>query len=274
MVSNVNSTAITTRGSGMLAVDILDWLVGISTAAAAVGTLAAVVVALYLSTWREHRRRPVLKLALDRNDGFGTGPTGYLGLDSLGDDTPVDPVYLIVSNERRKNTAHDVEVLLLAGPEGRHRLIDHRPLPWVVASPSGSEYVTRISVPPGVARKVVLMHVGPPQALKSFLSRQPGWAGRPRPDWLGEVFAVFATYPTEDDVNSLNEDSHHQLRFVVTARDIDAVAYEAELELDVEKVCAEVEAIDGETPGKTAQMSGITIQLKWGELRRVQAASL
>jgi hypothetical protein len=57
-------------------------LIGISTAMAAVGTLAAVGVALYLSAWRERLRRPVLTLTVDRHDGFGTGPTGYLGVAS------------------------------------------------------------------------------------------------------------------------------------------------------------------------------------------------
>jgi hypothetical protein len=44
-----------------------EWIVAGAAVAAAVGTLSAVLVALYRDTWREWRSRPRLSLHLDPN---------------------------------------------------------------------------------------------------------------------------------------------------------------------------------------------------------------
>jgi len=51
----------------------LDYLVAISTALAAFGTLAAVVLALYLNVWRERHSKPKLSLEEFEDTWFGVG---------------------------------------------------------------------------------------------------------------------------------------------------------------------------------------------------------
>src|SRR4051812_14454338 len=123
---------------------VLDWVTAGAAVVAALGTLAAVATALYLSLWSERGRRPELSLALgDESEVGGMGIIGY-GEEDWDD---VAPVLLQVRAARGKRTAHDVEVLLTAVWRGEapkyspdpHTQFDSRPLGWAfVASEAGT----------------------------------------------------------------------------------------------------------------------------------------
>jgi hypothetical protein len=65
----------------------LDWITAVSAAAGAIGTVAAVVTALYLSLWREARRRPTLTLELAPHSDL-------IGINGRDDDLAVEPPYV------------------------------------------------------------------------------------------------------------------------------------------------------------------------------------
>jgi hypothetical protein len=101
----------------------LDYLAAISTAVAALGTLAAVIVALYLNWWREARTRPQLDLAFAPDAGMGVGYGTH-----------------VKANE--------------------YEFLNHRPLTWLPSEDSFERGREAIDVPPGVTRKVTVLISG------------------------------------------------------------------------------------------------------------------
>lgn len=59
----------------------LDYVTGISTAVAAIGTLGAVAVSLYLAVWQARQRRP--SLSIEIYEGQSLGLAGTRGSDGL-----------------------------------------------------------------------------------------------------------------------------------------------------------------------------------------------
>jgi hypothetical protein len=123
----------------------------------AVGTIGAVVVAVALQLWlwwREKHRRPVLTLAFDEHK---TADEKYSESDTLA-----TFLRLAVANASGKDTARDVEILVLevnefgttpVGSGGRSIWLANPALGWTHAFDSEVRYqLPRISIPSGATR--------------------------------------------------------------------------------------------------------------------------
>jgi hypothetical protein len=237
-----------------LAKDTLDYISAISLALAALGTLLAVIIALYLNLWREARRKPVLSLRLDDprfagGMGFQGNPEGPAAARALAH----LPVRIRVSNQKGRRTAEDVEVLLTASWTGEDKsdpytFLDSTPLVW---SPHHrvEGQGTRLAIPPGVGRTIDLLTYGLPPAIFAL-------AGVPDGPIDPGAFALLHIWPFEfDSQNLLLDHLEYRFRFVITARDLDARVYETTLNLGFKDAndIAFVRFVD----------------LNWGDLREV-----
>jgi hypothetical protein len=268
-----------------------DWTEAFSAIAAvvaAVGTVAAVVVALFGQPWRDRRQRPRLELALGRNSlgvGLGGGVRDF-----------VDPVTVRISTEPGKRTATDVEVLVSVGwratyPESvrselgssvdldsLHLDIDHQPLAWWGTHSETGGYVTQLNLAPAVSREARLLVLGRP----SDLARALGWA----PDapaveasreiqaddgnvWVPKALVAWDlpfVATDEDSTSFLFDHLTYVLRFDVTARDVDSMSYEVTLNVDL--------VWDGDEPELDVEWEreAVDISLRWGELERVDGS--
>jgi hypothetical protein len=222
----------------------LDYLSAISTAVAAVGTLAAVLVALYLNVWREHRARPKLLLEEYEDTWFGVGfnPGSRTKDDVWG-------IPLLVRNSAGRKTAHNVQVLatfsVRLGEDGAWTdFVTDQPLVWKFgALPSSGGGTAGVDIPAGVCRKVFVAFIGEANQLFETL-----WPRKPMPGGFaneaGEqieydesgrpvaksppVAGVLATYPfTQDDAFWFWRDEEYRLRLTLTSHDSDAATYEA-----------------------------------------------
>lgn len=237
-----------------VAKDTLDYVSAISLAIAAVGTLLAVIVALYLNLWREARKRPALSLGFEDPSlacgaGFQGDPQGPAAARAL---THL-PVRIRVLNQKGRRTAQDVEVLLTASWIGDDKsdpstFLDSTPLVW---SPHHrvEGQGTRLALPPGVGRTIDLLTYGLPPAI-FFLAGAPDGPIDPG------AFALLHIWPFEfNSQNLLLDHLEYRFRFVITARDLDARIYETTLSLGFhdENDIAFVRFVD----------------LKWGDLQEV-----
>jgi hypothetical protein len=129
----------------------------------AVGTIGAVFAAVGLQLvlwWREKQRRPELALAFDEHK---TAEEKYQPTDTLA-----TFLRLAVSNAPGKDTARDVEIIVLeieefaispAGSGGQSVWLANPALGWTHAFDSELRYqLPRTSIPPGATRYV---DVGP-----------------------------------------------------------------------------------------------------------------
>lgn len=209
--------------------DTLDYVSAISLALAAVGTLLAVIVALYLNLWRDSRKRPVLSLRLEDPNlaggmGFQGDPEGPAAAKAVAH----RPVRIRISNQKGRRTAQDVEVLLTAlwiGEDGRpETFLDSTPLVW---SPHHrvEGQGTQLAIPPGVGRTIDLLTYGLPPAIFVL-------AGAPNGPIDSGAFALLHIWPFKFNSQYLLLDHlQYQFRFVITARDLDARIYETTLSL-------------------------------------------
>jgi hypothetical protein len=238
----------------------IDYVIAISTALAAIGTLAAVLLALYLNVWREQRSRPVLSFEEYEDTGFGIG-------FNPGEPTEesVFGVPLIVRNARGKKTAHNVQVLLTFSVKNEADWIDYvvdQPLVWKFADlPAAGSGVATVDIPPGVGRKVFVAFIGEPNQLYRTLwpreGRTGGFANEEgceiEYDEFGNAIAVsppiagvLATYPfTQDAAFWFWRDAEYRFRFTLTSHDSDAATYEAIITFEYR-----------ENQGRTAEISG------------------
>lgn len=119
----------------------------------ALGTVGAVVVAVGLQWWltqKEHDRQPTLTLSFDSHKL--TNETSLAG-------TTLPYLRLAVANAEGKDTARDVEVLVIsideyavraAGSGGRNVWLANPALAWA----NSVDPVPRMSIPPGATRYV------------------------------------------------------------------------------------------------------------------------
>ncbi len=168
----------------LLGATTLDWATAVGALVGAVGTVAAVAVALYLSTWRDARTRPRLSLLMgDQSEIGGMAIMDYD--EAVGG--AVQPIFLQVRNRPGCRTAHDVEVLLTAKwrrkdaeHEPMHTQFDSRPLGWAFVNPEAGAAVTQVSIPAGVTRRVEVMRLAPPPWLWASIAtdaeRERGFA--------------------------------------------------------------------------------------------------
>jgi hypothetical protein len=220
----------------------LDYVIAISTALAALGTLAAVLLALYLNVWRERRLRPVLTFDEYEDTWFGIG-------FNPGEPTEqsVFGIPLIVRNATGRRTAHNVQVLLTFSVKHDDDWLDFvvdQPLVWKFANtPSPGGGIAAVDIPPGVGRKIFVAFIGEPNQLYKTLSPRKGRPGsfadddgcEIRYDEFGKAVAVsppiagvLATYPfTQDAAFWFWRDEEYRFRFTLTSHDSDAATYEA-----------------------------------------------
>jgi hypothetical protein len=225
----------------------LDVLAAVATMVAAIGTVAAVVVALYLNLWRESRRRPELELSIDEE-------SAAISIWALSwEESEFDPgyppgqpevLYLRVSNQSGRTTAQDVEVLLTERivsdkPGGFTGIsFENRSLAWGYLTTEDGRPVTSVSIPAGVMRKVEVARFGPSTWLDAFVSAHSVRAGGPAEDPMEPIGsnALYAIPPyTYEDFQDLSEWLERYVTLTISARDVDAVVYEAKLEMHVDK---------------------------------------
>ena len=181
-----------------------------ATLAVAVGTLGAVLYALFRDLFVTPRRRPKLSLRFDRsgNDQIIVGTAG-------GDEGAY--VRLRVANERRKDTADDVVVVLtelrrvdLENTGNEVRPIG-LPLTWSGTTPP----LTVAAVHPGSGRHVDLLHVD--------------WPGRDEIDiarkWTDGVPLQLDLTPKPTGGRDVLRSGAYELSIEVRARNADAICY-------------------------------------------------
>lgn len=192
---------------------------GVRTAAtvvAALGTVGAVVYALYRDLILANRRRPRLDLLFDP-----TGVADQVIVGTAGGGTAAY-VRLRVANEKGKDSADEVQVIVtdVRPQDGSQEPTPvGLPLVWVGSLPP----VTEASVHPGVERYIDLTH-----------------ANWPAPaDELAVAEKYTGTTPLELDVYPKPAGGQHILfagkyavRLEIVARNADATAYEIALEWD------------------------------------------
>jgi hypothetical protein len=122
----------------------------IANVGAAIGTISAVIVALFLQIVRVHRRRPALSLVF-------SGDANEQDLAFVEEDHFNLYVRLKVKNMAKKDTARNVEVLLLHvhRPPGASEsgVVPSRGLTWADIPQE------RINIPPNVWRRVDLLNL-------------------------------------------------------------------------------------------------------------------
>ncbi len=206
-----------------------EWIVAGAAVAAALGTLSAVLLALYRDTWREWRLRPRLTLHLDpmwtesNRDLFwqqGQAPAHWLRLR--------------VRNEKGRRSAEDVEVLLTAfyalgvEEEAWQPPLDIYPLRWSATRDP------RVQIPPGVSRHVDLLMFPAPT-----ISDDGGGFTVASPE--AELTTTGVLCVRQDGASAKSgsavsdqvfENHHYRIELAVVARDIDSRAYAIEVEFD------------------------------------------
>ena len=201
-----------------------DWLVFAASAAAAIGTLVAIGVALFVPAWRAKRRKPALSIeAVERRAQVPSERAGY---------TPVDAFHLVLHNNRGRDTAHAVEVFLTASAHRPDRKTLDTPgdLPAFqhnlnFDNPLQGQYGSRdASVPSGFYRRIHLAVLGNEEAIFNAhyeavprnRKRKPG----PRSN------AAFSLYPARNDtIAYLKPGVLYDVELVIVGANFDAVAY-------------------------------------------------
>jgi hypothetical protein len=182
--------------------ELRDWL-------AALGTVAAVLVALYVGVWRSWRQRPSLSLIFDDSIGL----TDLTEITTQGG-TLAGYVRFRVQAKKGKRAAEDVEVLVLSVKEATLGqtwkmigAVENWPLVWSNVFPP----TTKVNLAPGVARHVDLLHI-----YKD---------GRE-----GALPLILDIYPMPTDDRHVLPPSAWLIRLALTARNADASIWETYVE--------------------------------------------
>jgi hypothetical protein len=188
-----------------------EWILTGAAVLSAVGTIAAVLTALFIVPWRARKRRPKLWVTFDPQDGFDTMtdiPTHGGGLSHW--------VLPRVHCEAGRDAAIDVEVVFIEMVNvttGEPLLFENRCLEW---SGVGG---TRLTVAPGIHRHITLLFLMDPEHPVST----DGTEGF-------EAFVVVKPEPGANR-NALGA-GKYRARFAVTAANADAVEYEMDIDYD------------------------------------------
>jgi hypothetical protein len=248
---------------GELAIHATAWTsyVGaIAAAVAAVGTVAAVMVALFYQPLREKRAKPALRLDPPADSSFGL-PADF---DTL------TTVTLRVVADRGRKSAEAVEVLVTAmwragSPDAYlHTQFDSQPLPWYRSDEVDGD-LARIHMAPGTSRQVEILKVGSPIGLyewlnwpkNGFQNETAAFTVPPKPRWPGSSPLVQAYLDW-------------RIRFFLTAKDVDSIVYEADLKLEVEWHEKEGQA-KRSAPENWKQASSLRVntRIRWENFRKL-----
>lgn len=192
--------------------DLRTW----ATVFAAVGTVGALAYALFRDLWLADRRRPRLDLWFD-----GTGADQVI-VPTMGG-AAAAYVRLRVTNEKGKDTADDVQVLVTE-IERQDASSQTTPIGLPLAWSGSLPTATNAPVHPGVERYIDLLHIIEPAA----------------EDELGVVDKFFEDIPVQLDVHPqpaggqhlLDEAGKYVIRVEVLARNADAARYAVTVEWD------------------------------------------
>lgn len=197
----------------------------------AVGTFGAVVAAVGIAVWgvhRERRQRPSLTLAFDTSlqpPDFMAGMWSGDGVDWYESHW----VRLRVQNAAGRKSADDVEVLLREvqslDEAADVRTLDVCPLRWSSTQGPADGALTRITIPPGLARHVDLLAIDGSGA---------GSAAEPT-----EPVAALQVWPRPTDNRHLLPAGRYVLHLAVVARDTDATFFDLEVSVPGEHLNAE-----------------------------------
>jgi hypothetical protein len=209
--------------------DWVDYATLAATAFAALGTVGAVFWAIFGPAWRQRRRRPVLTL-VNENEG---GEALY----EKDEPRVFDGACLRLQNEPGRETAEGVEVLISVfselpdiGDEGgvmELPLVSDENLNF--NGNDGTAGRSQASVPGGVARRIYIARLGDPQEL--FYS----WQMSPdaeKPTNIDDMCGAWATTPAHQDMIAwLRDGSEYRIELTLAGNNIDAVRYEAKVEV-------------------------------------------
>jgi hypothetical protein len=182
-----------------------------ATVAVAIGTVGAVVYALFRDLFVTPRRRPKLELRFDRTgtDQVVVGTAG--GFDAA-------QVRLRVSNREGKDTADDVVVMVtefrqLADSE--QMTAEATPIGLPLAWSGSSPPLTVASVHPGSERHIDLLHVDWPARDEVEIARQ----------WSGAAPLRLDLTPKPASGRDNLEPGRYEISVEVRARNADAIRY-------------------------------------------------
>jgi hypothetical protein len=202
----------------------LDYVQTVATVLAAAGTIAAVLVALYLNVWQERQRAPALSLALP--------PDWPRGWDfSTTQRRAVRPLVLEIENAKGRRTARNVEVLLTTdhgGEAGTHE-VHQGQLVWdIPGNPA------QVDIPPGVARSITVAFVGGIAGILDHIEgvgTRESEADEEKKKHLEGQPGMFAVLPTARDGAKyvFADDTEHEITLLLTATDADAIEYQGRL---------------------------------------------
>jgi hypothetical protein len=245
--------AIYTNGGWILA-SAYDWLVFATAATAALGTLLAVVVALFGPSYQQGRLRPVVTLEIE-SEGR------EMLYDALGETELDSGPGLRVRNAPRRATAREVEVgVTIASPfEGGHvPLVEDRRLNFI--DPTTSTEGSPIAhVPPGGSRRVYLVTLGPSRAISAQLAPAASGARKAPVD----VRASLALAPARQDAVEWLTDGEYLIWLTVTGANFDATIYKGRFAITSTNV-GEL-ALDSTAKMKRA----VSVSFEWMQLPRV-----
>jgi len=186
-----------------------------ATVAVAIGTIGAVLYALFRDAVVTPRRRPKLDLRFDRsgNDQVILGTAA--GVDAAS-------VRLRVANEKKKDTADDVVVMvteLRRLPDSEDATAEARPLGLPLAWSGSNPPLTVVSVHPGSERHVDLLHV-------DLIDRDEGEVARLQVDLT----------PRPASGHDSLEPGSYEIDVEIRARNADAIRYAISVAWDGECV--------------------------------------
>jgi hypothetical protein len=212
-------------GGMYLAAETAEWLT-------AAGTLGAVVVAVGLQgwqSWRSRRRRPSLSLSFDNErDRVDVPPQRPASPEQKPDFYCSHWVRPQVRNERGRNSAEDVEVILVSvraepdGPESSPPVADERLLEGSALKWSEVDSA-KVSLPPGVARHFDLVHVD------NMIVEADG------DDLEGRSPIRFDVHPVPAAKYYRAFKQRYKVTVALTARDTDAILYSTVIEYDLKR---------------------------------------
>lgn len=185
---------------------------------AAFGTVLASIVAVGIALWarsREDRLRPALSLVYD-----GEGDDFLVGLHE-GQLTE-HRVRMRVANRWGKRSAEDVEVILvrLLRPQFRS-MVDGHAFAWSYTHDRDGKRLTRLTVPPGLARSFDLLSLTEPAP--------PGKSSQDGDAAMVEL--ELEPRPSGGGPSGLQEGTHY-FEVALTARDTDTVYYSFRVTFD------------------------------------------
>jgi hypothetical protein len=233
----------------------------VATAVAALGTIAAVLVALFYQPLRETKQKPCLALKAPEDTHF-----------SFPDKEGVlHAITLQVSAEKGRKSAEDVEILATAmwwmrglDRERWYTVFENRPLSWFESDEVDGRQM-RMHMAPGIARRVELMKLGPPKELHKWL----GWPSRAAFD-EPVAFAVPPKPSLPSSTPFLASHLQWRIRLSVTARDIDTRVYEGDVHIGIKRTQEPAPTGPSRTPSSEPSCyTRISVSVEWLDFRKV-----